>query len=78
MTWSSISELAALALGSSPHETGVLENMSAGIRRVGTFRKMVSCREVEVNGRLELVFLREGEEAEGPLPYRRVVAGRAY
>lgn len=44
-----------------------LENASAGITRVGTFRKLVSVR-------LELVFQGDGEG----LPYRRVAVGRAY
>jgi hypothetical protein len=54
---------------------GVLAHSSAGIRRVSTFRKMVSVREVEDRGRLEMVSLRAGEQG---LPYKRVAVGRDY
>jgi hypothetical protein len=72
LTWSSIAELTALAISSSP--TPVLKNASAGISHVETFRKTVSVREVEKHGRLELVL---DQDSDNDL-HRRVVVGRGY
>jgi hypothetical protein len=72
LTWSSIAELTALAINSSP--TRALENTSAGISQVEMFRKTVSVREVEKHRRLELVF---DQDSDSDL-HRRVVVGRRY
>jgi hypothetical protein len=72
-TWSSISDLVALAFNSTPNEA--LKNTSAGIGQMHTFRNLVSAREVESHERLELIF-QSNEEPN--VPYKRVVAGRAY
>jgi hypothetical protein len=71
-TWSSISVIVALALNSTP--TKALKHNSAGNRQIGTFRNLVSVRNVESNGHLELIFQAKGESN---LPYKRVVPGRA-
>jgi hypothetical protein len=73
-TWSGVSDLVALTSVSAPPEGEALENTSAGITRVRTFRKGVSVREVEASERLELVFQGEGEG----LLHRRVVVGRVF
>jgi hypothetical protein len=68
LTWSSIAELTALVINSSP--TQALGNTSARISQVETFRKTVSVREVE-HGRLQLVF----DQDSNSEMHRRVVVG---
>lgn len=73
MAWSTISGLTALAINSRP--THALRFTSAGIEWTDTFRNLVSVREIEGTGRLELVF-KQDEENRGVC--RRVTAGKAY
>lgn len=72
-SWSTISGLTALAINS--HPTHVLRFTSAGIERTDTFRNLVSLREIEETGQLELVF-QQDEENWGAC--RRVTEGKAY
>ncbi|KAA8645263.1 uncharacterized protein ATNIH1004_006682 [Aspergillus tanneri] len=71
--WDTISSITALAFNSKP--TKVLENTSVRISKTETFRNLVSVREVESEGQLELVF-QQDEPGRGPV--RRVKAGRLY
>lgn len=71
--WDTISSLTALAFNSRPSKA--LENTSVRISKTGTFRNLVSVREVDER-RLEMVFQRDEQDRGGLL--RRVRAGTAY
>ena len=73
MAWSTISGITALAMNSRP--THILKSTSAGIDKMETFRNLISVRDIEETGRLELVF-RQDEESRGLC--RRVTPGKAY
>jgi hypothetical protein len=73
MAWSSIAELVTLALNSMP--TSSMKNTSGGIDKRGTFKELVTVREVERNHRLEMVFPQDGQDRG---PTRRVAWNVAY
>jgi hypothetical protein len=72
-SWGKMSELIALALNSRP--SPLLKNASAGIDHTITFQKLVTVKEAEVDGRVELLFARD-EADRGP--YKRIVRGKKY
>jgi hypothetical protein len=72
-TWCVVLEMMALAMNLTPGS--VLQNTSAGIEQVDTFRKTVSVREVKKHQRLELVFDDDMEKVDA---YNDVHINRAY
>jgi hypothetical protein len=73
MPWSTVADLVALALSSTP--LNKLCNTSGGIGEMTTYKHLVTVREIENHHRLELVFPQDGQD-RGPI--RRVARNIAY
>ncbi|KAK2875132.1 hypothetical protein FQN49_001758 [Arthroderma sp. PD_2] len=78
LAWSSISDLVALAMNSTPTER--LKNTGAGVSKADIFRNLVNVKECGDGRKIQLVFekdIRDGK-TRSDIVYRGIRAGRAY